>query len=288
MKIYELLNKNDYFCRCNAIIFINSTHNEYNSCRRIFEDVSVQNVVASEPIIVDYHEVNNSQEFFGVFNRLIGLAQHGHFYPFIHIEGHGDKNDGLFTQWADDMISWERLGVLFRKLNIEIKNNLQISLPCCFGTHVAFSTKITEPSIAYSILAPSDVTDAKDFEVSLTNFYKELLASNDFVHSLLSAKPKIDFIHSERLFLKSFLNYYNLESSRKARNKRVDRLISQIDNGILKQVGLKLARSFLKGKVSDFSAAFDRMKNCFLMADCPENIGRFKYSFDDFKGTLIE
>lgn len=285
-----LLNYGDTGCSCNRMYFLYLLDNELHSCKKIYDDVSVCCAIENN-IKCEYFEVSSLGDLREKL-KIIEIESKNN-KPLIHIEAHGQEKSGIIISKTAELMSFKELITWFRKININCHNNLQVVLPVCYGYDFYYDLIklpcVTEAVPFYYII--SSEKEIKGIEVELLiNYYKDLINNSDILKSIkrLREKTKTLVVNiSELLFLSIFESYYLNYKSNKVRQGRVEHLITQARlEDKLNEEKLSETRKIYKELVNDFSSAFTRYKNSFLLADKPGNENRFTYTFEDFLNAL--
>ena len=291
--LINLLNYGDTGCSCNRMYFLYLLDNELHSCKKIYDDVSVCCYAIENKIKCEYFEVSSLRDLREKLKRI--EIESKKYKPLIHIEAHGQEKSGIIISKTAELMSFKELITWFRKININCRNNLQVVLPVCYGYDLYYDLIklpcVTEAVPFYYIISSEKEINGIEVEL-LTKYYKDLIINSDILKSIKKLREKTKTLVmniSEILFLSIFESYYLNYKSNKVRQERVEHFITQarLDNKLNKEK-LTETRNEYKKKVKDFSSAFTRYKNSFLLADKPGNENRFTYTFEDFLNALNE
>jgi hypothetical protein len=201
-------------------------------------------------------------------------------YPILQIDTHGDERDGLALA-SGESIGWQELASSCREINAACENNLIVVANLCHGIGAIASVAVSQLTPFYALIGPSDTMAASDAD-SMSLFYRELLQSGDIEGSLAKLPHKLEYYLSERLLLNAFAGYIRDACKGRGRRERAERLLSDWQRlPAAKRIPIGKARTLIKQHIAPTEETFERWKSRFLMADHPDNTGRFQATFHD-------
>jgi len=113
------------------------------------------------------------------------------------------------------------------------------------------------------------------------NFFETLFMEGDVVRAMEKLSGKFQLFLAERVFLKGFSDYLKKSCRGHARADRNERLISAlVERKIHNILSLPCIRKLVKNNTRPRRDHFEDFKNRFLLADHPENRGRFSCTFE--------
>ena len=121
--------------RFNCIVILDSIPaGEFNTAKRLYEDVEICAAAYSPTPGIAYLRVENESSLFDYLRQFQLQNEQNDAFPLLHIESHGYE-DGL--QLANrTLVSWERLKEALIQLNVAMRLNLIVVLASCFGGSV--------------------------------------------------------------------------------------------------------------------------------------------------------
>src|ERR1700730_4108002 len=125
-----------------------------------------------------------SQQLIATLQAILARAQQGAM-PMLHLDGHASAEvmataDGETVTW-DEVYSW------FRRINIECRNNLFVSMGACEALRSFDRSTITLPCPVNALLSAWDPVLAAVVEVGLEAFYGTLFGTPGDVNAALNA-----------------------------------------------------------------------------------------------------
>ena len=220
---------------------------------------SLKNRFPSIKII--YKEINNSSEFNKYLSNVLESEKIQ--CPIIHIEAHGSNDGGVFRLvFADSSdIGADKLGDLFRQINIKTNFNFIVSMAACYGEEMIFEflrSVVSDKIIpffsvigAYKKLMPNEI---EDFYI---NFYDLYFGNQNALESrhtdvdklkkkLATSFPKFYIIDILEIVAVSLRAYYKNECT----PDKLEMRKIKTQEGLLDETMLIIT----KDKISDFAA----------------------------------
>ena len=207
----------------NSVIIIKSLEEHETDTANItsqFIASQISNENLSIPI--DVLDCQYAGQFRLLMNEITGDAFKGRI-PLIHIECHGDINDGI--EFANgSTISWSEIADILLPLNIATKFNLLTVFSACFGAHFIGQMGAIRPAPCWCLVAPTETVDPGEILLGLRTFYLTLFKNRDVGDAVaalskcslskgrwLSTPAELWFQDQIRSYIE---NYCNHESSR--------------------------------------------------------------------------
>ncbi len=145
----------------------------------LYNDVIKWKTYSHEILQSEYIETPDVQSFEDSLNRIYSETLKGTL-PFIHFEIHGHVLKGGFVLRSKELISWNSLASLTRKINISTNNNLIISLATCFGAYFLNSLDINEVAPFACCVSTTDKITANEIQQDFTSFFETVLTTTSF------------------------------------------------------------------------------------------------------------
>ena len=266
----------------NQILVVDSIPaGEYNTAKRLFEDLESYAVAYSPSPAIHYRRIENAADFIQCIRNCRIDAEERQIVPMLHIECHGD-DDGF--QFADGSLAdWDELKLPVTELNIATGLNLMIAVAACTGGALAKVIGLGDRAPFWGLIGPTQTLSAGDLEKAYSALYLTLLSTKSpakAVEAMDSAtRPGLFWrTTSQGLFEKGWALYKNEHCTPEALELRANRMRER-----LKQEGVPILPSAeeLKGRlVNHEPIAFERYRQTFFMCDLfPEHLGRFPVEY---------
>lgn len=197
-----------------------------------------------------FFKVQHKKEFIESFDEIQKQQSEYGILPFIHFEIHGsEKRDGLILK-SGELISWQELADLTRKINVISKNNLVISLATCYGAFFKIQIKLTKPAPFCGCVATINKTNTAEIEISFKPFFEVIFSSTDFtlaVKKLNETNQVIDMYHfttCEEVFEQVFekLSNEDLNPGTIENRKWANRLVKKVQSTSIQHAGIPKKR----------------------------------------------
>ncbi len=134
--------------------------------------------------------------------------------PVLHIESHGSAQGLGVAPTISGMISWQELKPLLTRINVATKNNLLVTLSCCYGGYLASVIQPSERSPCWGLAGPVKEVMDLDLLEAYQAFYERALNGahgNAAIKALNSHLPRHSpifcFTISRDFFLKCYRKY---------------------------------------------------------------------------------
>lgn len=126
--------------------------------------------------------------------------------PFIHFEIHGSSNfDGLILK-SNELVTWNEVAEMTRKINQSVKNNLVISFATCYSGYFIKAVDIIKAAPFHGCVITLDLLTISEIEMRFNSFFSTLLSSFDFdlviqiLNEIVGYDYKLLFLTSEKAF----------------------------------------------------------------------------------------
>ena len=213
--------------------------------------------------------------------------------PIIHIDGHASA-DALSIP-SGETIDWEIIYSNFRKINIETKNNLFVSMGACEALQSFRRAIITQPCPFNALLAAWDPILESAVQVGMETFYNFLFKESGNVDLALGAMRKsidpcpLQFFSSKDYLergLKQYVQSYCIGDGWKARVETVLEYARTQAAAAGRQINMQVANKCIEEELSNTPATLREMAEKFLhISGSNENAKRFA---PDLEATLAD
>ena len=245
-------------------------------------------------IEIDFRTCWSAIEFRRILELLRDEAEDGH-VPVIHVECHGDRDDGLEFENGSNL-PWEELAAALVPINVVTGFNLLVSVSACFGGYFVGMMGAIKPSPVYAVVAPTDTVRPSELLAGFLIFYTTFLETLDagkaerkLTQQRLSSGRWFSQV-AELWFERVVLGYARTYCSKKATRKRAGKLYRKLKKGgrashvgnLKRQLKKRNRESLLKDYFSQY----------FMVEKIPPNAVRFsptrarmQRALEDLRGT---
>lgn len=271
-------------CGFNHIYIIQSlkrggTESDLPTAENLYESSLIE-LAHKNHLLIDFFDVKDKRSFInklGIIQNEIAL---GH-VPFVHLDMHGDQKKGLEINPSGEFISWRELKTNCQQINRACNNNLALVLTSCFGFHAITVISIKETSPFFLLIGSEEVVEAGFIDSRFKAFYSSLLQDGNIDKAIQHIQKHYKLYLSETMLVNTFAKYIVAGCKGKNRQERIERLITEFKRGSDSQLmNISESRKILRRFIKPNEASLQRFKNSFLMANHPNNHGRFNVSLD--------
>lgn len=146
-----------------------------------YQDIQLKSVL---------HVVSLKSEFLKILEDLHLEIASGGIYPILHIEMHGYE-EGL-QLGSGEIIHWNEIMPVLRKINVLLRNTLMIILGACEGLSLGFRHDINERAGFAIIISSSKKIPEYKILMAFESFYDTYLTEGGLVNALHNMNAAID------------------------------------------------------------------------------------------------
>ena len=233
-------------------------------------------------IYMDACKISDKRQFMTFMNRVELQAREQGIFPIIHFEIHGNKSELQLP--SDEIVKWDELSDICRTINEHCLNNLFVVLAVCYGFYAALQANITITKLTpfCSLIGPTEIVCVSQIVDAFPKFYQELLNSGDLESALSVLGNPYQLYRCEKVFADGLVDYINKHCRGKGRQKRVEELLTELKQSPSGQlIATRDARKKIKSLIKPEIDNLEIYRKKFLMADAPQNSGRFTATLDD-------
>jgi len=233
----------------NSIVLISATNTEESGLvRRLKEDLEM--LCGTNNYKFLYYEIKSSQELINTLKEIAQLVKNG-LLPIIHLESHGDKENGIEIGMSKEMVSWQVLVEPIRNINVLSKNNLCMVITACFGFYAIRPTSIDEPTPFFMLISPDKAVIIGHIADKIIPFYREIMSGHDVVSCANSLGSPFRYYHCEQMLARALIQYIKESCIGKGAKERRDNLLKEaiLSRGL---VNNRYNRRRLKKEIDDF------------------------------------
>ena len=160
----------------NGIVILDAIpEGELNTARRLKEDLLDFSYTLDKSLEVRYVRIETFNELqVGISNLLQEIKTDG-LIPWLHLEGHGSKDESGFQLAGGDNCSWSQLKELITPLNISTDLNILLVLATCYGGSFAGTIRTTDRAPVSGLIGPRYEVKTGEVEQGFIAFYKTFL-----------------------------------------------------------------------------------------------------------------
>lgn len=254
------------FLNTHVFIIDGLTSGDLQTGRRLYEDLRDLSYNDANAAAVEYRRVATSGELLQALVEIEDCAQLG-CKPIIHFECHGDADEGLQIGDSRDMVRWDSIEPLLRRINLASKCNLGVVMAACYGLYAITPLKIHRPTPFFFLVGPQDKVTAGTLRHEMPSFYQTLFRTGN-LEAALACVPSCRPYHAERFLAVSFGKYLKRGCIGDGRLKRVEAVLTQLmwGGGLRNRAQMRAARRMLKEhtKADANGPAFTRYAKTFL------------------------
>ncbi|HEY0845604.1 MAG TPA: hypothetical protein VGE12_09555 [Noviherbaspirillum sp.] len=268
--------------RFNQILVVDSIPTgEYNTAKRLFEDLESHATAYSPSPAVRYVRAENAAGFFECIRMSKNAAEQHDIIPMLHIECHGDE-DGF--QFADGSLAgWDELKIPITELNVATGLNLMVAVAACTGGALAKVMRMGDRAPFWGLIGPTRTLTAGELERAYAALYLTLLSTKSPANAVLAmdkaTSPGLFWRTTAQGLFENVWRHYKSEhctpSSLEMRGKRMIEHLRESGVSPLPSMDVLMKRF-----TSHEPVAFDRYRQTFFMCDLfPEHSNRFPIKY---------
>lgn len=268
--------------RFNQILVVDSIPaGEYNTARRLFEELETYAIAYSPSPAIRYVRVENAAEFFQCILMSKKDADECDIIPMLHIECHGDE-EGF--QFADGSLTdWSELKIPLTELNVATGLNLMVAVAACTGGALAKVMRMGDRAPFWGLVGPTRTLTAGELENAYAALYLTLLSTKSPANAVKAMDQAISpglfwRTTAQGLFEKVWRNYKSEHCTASALEMRGKRMMERLrESGVSPLPSMdELIRRFIGHE----PLAFERYRQTFFMCDLfPEHSNRFPIKY---------
>ena len=177
-------------------------------------------------------QIHDKIDFFKQLNKIKIECIDLKYYPILHLEIHGSNDTSGLILKSGELVKWAELYDILSDINLEIGNNLFLTLAVCHGAYLMQLISLNKPAPFYGFIGSFDEIGIEDLLIRYNEFYKEFLSSFKLdlaFEKLIAANPSIPstyrYISSEETFKHVYDKYLKENTSLEGIEKRKTQVI---------------------------------------------------------------
>lgn len=214
-----------------------------------------------------FYDPETKAEFLKVMLEVCANVLHDDLFPILHFEMHGNPQ-GLVLK-SNEIVPWNELQHYCRLMNIQLNNQLIITLATCYGSWIWKMIDVTLPAPYWGYIGPKETIGGGTLMEDFQGFYDSLLTRESLDDALKELKDngtrdKYIYLHCKGIFEYHIENKVkDIPLDKKATYKRLMKKTPEMLPGMNRAQRKKR----LKTSLSKFDrrAFIAKMKKNFLM-----------------------
>jgi hypothetical protein len=213
-------------------------------------------------------EITGTAKLMSLLDELAFHARKDSMKPLIHLDMHGNKDNGLYVIEEDRYISWSELAKKLRSINKYTANNLAVVGATCYGLHAIRSISLADATPFYLLLAPEHKVTLGYLEDNIPNFYRTLFESEsiDIAYSR-HISSKFKYFNCEKLLFITVARYISNHCKGRGGAARRERLLTEIFDQHFENSSenRKIIRKWLKDGLRPDQSLLDKYAEKFMV-----------------------
>lgn len=264
-------------------IFDSIPDEELNTARKLRENLEDIRYI-KENLQVRYFRIEQASDIDSAVSSLIGEASTG-LKPWIHLEGHGKRDESGFVTASGTECSWAQFKDLITPLNIATDFNLFLILATCFGGSFTRAISTIDRAPVVGLIGPTRELTIGQIEYDFPAFYRAFFQNESITDALkaLTSRAPSDLYYgktAKRFFFEVWAGYkakYCTEKMLQQRAKKMYRQAKALKNRRTPSVGY-----FKRHLKSNEANLFEEYRDKYFMYDLnPSNCDRFPVTYQE-------
>jgi hypothetical protein len=251
----------------NSVIWITSLRDlERGVTRRILDEL--EPFFHCERVNFVLFEPQNADHLRKFLDKVEKEALEDGLRPIIHIDTHGGKDTGIHIVPSGEDLSWQEATERLKRINVATNNNLCVVSLACYGFHIVSEMSISDTTPFYILAAPENTVSGGFVESTCPGFYRYVFTHLDIMGAYRRFfNDTLKIMHCEEVLLIVMAKYVRAGTIGKAKQERVEALISTVVNDIgpVESETLKAMRKVAKEGIKPTQELLDRYVSSFLM-----------------------
>lgn len=184
-----------------------------------------------------HFRVRNAGDVRSVLEGIAAFARQVELNPILHFNAHGDKTRGLEVGPDRELVSWDLLRDLLRRINVACRGNLGVVMATCYGFRLVEGIKIRLPAPFNFLVGSVEKPTEGYLDKQMPQFYQMFFETGNLAAALNhladarvgnSPTPLFLFFQAENQLVESFLRWYDAECSPSGRDARTNELLTRM------------------------------------------------------------
>ena len=251
---------------CNSVVWISSlAPNDEGPTRRMVAEMTGH--AQALGFAFEHIAVSGRAELSHLLAGLASRTEHRHMRPLVHLDTHGNKDDGLFIEGENVFVAWDDLAQMLREINVPSRNNLAVVGATCFGLHAIRPINLSTPTPFFLLLSPEEKVSNGFLETNIPRFYRTLFEVGSVEAAFANISERFNYFHCEKLLFIAIARYLAQQCAGKSRLQRRERLLTEIMSQGMENTldNRRLARQMIKQGTRPDQSLIDRFAGRFLI-----------------------
>ena len=172
---------------------------EAQTARRLKEDIEDASIAVGRSLTVRREKIATIADLRNTLGNLKEELETNLFYPWIHLDGHGVKDETGFITAKGEYCTWAELNQLLTPINITLGLNIFLILSMCQGGSFATSIQTVDRAPVLGLIGPVREISSNDVVADYSPFYTTFIRTN----SIKAALNALDARHSSPLYYRT-------------------------------------------------------------------------------------
>ena len=257
---------------------------EAQTARRLKEDIEDASIAAGRPLTVRREKIETVADLRQTLGNLKDELLRNPIYPWIHLDGHGVKEETGFVTANHEYCTWAELNELLTPINVTLGLNIFLILSMCQGGSFATSIRTTDRAPVLALIGPVREISSNDVVADYSPFYTTFIRTNSIKKALNSldarhSSPLYYRTNAETFFYEVWRSYKHNQCNPASLSARAENIRSKLNadsTPILPDVTTLEAQLLAIEPVQ-----FERFRDHYFMFDLyPENRERFEVTYE--------
>lgn len=259
---------------CNSVLWISSLPDtEMGPTRRMTE--ALEPILGGFSIGFIHQRIKSVCELAGFLNCVQRYSRDNDLRPLIHLDAHGNREQGLYLTGEDLFYEWRLLAGLLRSINIASQNNLAVVGATCYGLNLIWPVQLDAATPFYALLSPEREVCNGYLEDNVPSFYRCLFQSGSLQRAYQTyLQEQFSYIHCEKVLFDAIARYVcHYCRTKRSRVRREDLLTIALSGSGVNSLGIREIRSIIKEKIKPSQERLNQYARTFLIGkDCRDEI----------------
>jgi hypothetical protein len=234
---------------------------------------------------VRYYRIDSVDALKDGLERLHKEVSGNGILPWIHLEGHGLKDESGFVLANKSHFTWLQFKKLITPLNITLGLNLILVLATCYGGSFASSIRTTDTAPVLGLIGPKKEISAGKLGDGFKNFYQTFFETGSLKSAIqalnASAERGMYFrTTAEEFFYAVWTSYKKIQCTEEEINKRARSMYRALKKKKVDKIpSIGSLKRTLRHREPEL---FDEYRDTYFMYDrVPENRERFAVTYKE-------